>query len=54
MQGRSYFVSVSCLELLFDVYLCMYVSMYVCLNSESYTTTAAPEKPRNLLAVSGT
>jgi hypothetical protein len=28
--------------------------MYVCADSESYTTTAAPEKPRNPLAVSGT
>ncbi len=32
----------------------MYVCMYVCVDSESYTTTAAPEKPRNPLAVSGT
>jgi hypothetical protein len=42
------------LELLFDVYVCICVCMYVCVDSESYTTTAAPEKPRNLLAVSGT
>jgi len=28
--------------------------MYVCVDSESYTTTAAPEKPRNPLEVSGT
>ena len=28
--------------------------MYVSADSESYTTTAAPEKPRNPLAVSGT
>ena len=32
----------------------MYVCMYVCMDSESYTTTAAPEKPRNPLEVSGT
>jgi hypothetical protein len=32
----------------------LYVYMYVCLDSESYTTTAAPEKPCNPLAVSGT
>ncbi len=32
----------------------MYVCMYVCVDRESYTTTAAPEKPRNPLAVSGT
>ena len=36
------------------VYLCMYVCMYVSVDSESYTTMAAPEKTRNLLAVSGT
>ena len=34
--------------------MCMYVCMYVCVDSESYTTTAAPEKPRNPLEVSGT
>ena len=28
--------------------------MYVCVDSEGYTTTAAPEKPRNPLEVSGT
>ena len=28
--------------------------MYVCVDSESYTMMAAPEKPRNPLAVSGT
>ncbi len=30
------------------------VCVYVCADSESYTTTAAPEKSRNPLAVSGT
>jgi hypothetical protein len=40
----------SCLELLFDVCVCM----YVCVDSESYTTTAAPKKPRNPLALSDT
>jgi hypothetical protein len=34
--------------------MCMCVFVYVCVDSESYTTTAAPEKPRNPLAVSGT
>jgi hypothetical protein len=33
--------------------VCIYLCMYVCVDSESYTTTAAPEKPRNPLAVGG-
>jgi hypothetical protein len=41
-------------ELLFDVYVCICLCMYVCVDSESYNKTAAPEKPRNPLAVSGT
>ena len=34
--------------------VCMYVCMYVCVDRESYTMMAAPEKPCNPLAVSGT
>ena len=34
--------------------MCMCAFVYVCVDSESYTTTAAPEKPRNSRAVSGT
>ena len=34
--------------------MCMCAFVYVCVDSGSYTTTAAPEKPRNPLTVSGT
>ena len=34
--------------------MCMCVFVYVCVDSESYNTTASPEKPRNPLVVSGT
>jgi hypothetical protein len=41
----------SCVEYYSMSYLCI---ICVCMGSESYTTTAAPERPRNPLAVSGT